>query len=412
MTFEINFTDTYPVTKRSKHQNTYHGITVPDPYDYMEDPDYPDTKKFVKDNNNLFNHFIDQTLIHKYQEVFAKYIGFPLYFLPSKHEGKYFFTKQDGKQPQGKFYAQNISSSQIKELFDFNTLSADGTSSSLVTSVSPNGNFLATTVSKHGSDWQDLLVINLATGSIQETIPWVNFTEICWRPDNYGFYYAGFPDQNGLPLEEQRRNQKVFYHILGTDFKKDFIIFDPKDKDFTTDISLSSDNQWLVFSTNKSTMPENKLLLKRIESDDPIITVISGLDGNSYEIIDIIEQTAYCLTSWNAPNKRLMKFKINVPDKESWIEVIPENSNVLDDVHIANNNLVLVYIEKVKHAMYRFTLDGQKIGTIPLPGIGSIIRSFQSQLSIECQKDDTELFFSFTSFFDPCTIYRFDFTTE
>ncbi len=225
MSFELHFTDTYPVAKRSNQSNTFHGVKVPDPYQYMEDPDNPDTKKFVADNNALFDRFIDKKTLEKYRETFAKYIGYPLYSVPTKRSGTYFFTKNDGKEPQGRFYAQDVVTGIVREVFDFNTLSEDGTSSSLITSVSPNGKFLATTVSKHGSDWQDLLIINLDTNTIQESIPWINFTNICWTQDNSGFYYTRFPDQTGLPLEEQRRHQKVFYHILGTNSNQDRVVF-------------------------------------------------------------------------------------------------------------------------------------------------------------------------------------------
>jgi prolyl oligopeptidase len=378
----------------------------------MEDPDNPDTKKFVEENNHLYDNFIDKEMLKKYRDTFSKYVSYPLYSLPSKRNNKYFFTKNDGSEPQGRFYVKDGLSGEIKELFNFNSMSSDGTSSSLIRSVSPDGKYLATTISKHGSDWQDLLVIDLETGQLIEKISWVTFTVISWLDDNSGFYYSRYPDQSTVAIEDQRKGEKAFFHKIRTDIAQDVLLYDPGDKEFDASVSISEDEQWLFVYSTLSTMPENRLFFKKNNFQDELIEIIPELDGNSYRIIGVIDNFAYCLTSWIAPNKKLMKIDLTNPKKEFWFDLIPESTFVLEDAFIANNSLILVYIAEVKHEMHQYTLSGKFEKKIAFHSYGSIPKQYNDLLSISCHKDDDELFFSFNSFFEPITVYRYDFQTN
>ena len=404
MTFDINFTSSYPSAKRINHSDDYHGTIISDPYRYMEDPNDPDTKKFVKENNILFEYFIDKNLVTKYQETFRKYISYPIYSLPINQSNKYYFIKKDGETPQGHFCSKDVNSDTIIELFDFNTLSEDGTTAPLIFELSPNGHLLACVVSKHGSDWHELLIINLEKKEILESIPWVIFTSIHWHPDNSGIYYSRFPDQSNL----QRKGVKLYFHIIGSKVVDDHLIFDPHNEEFSADFSASTDGRWLFISSNKSTMPENKLFIKNISSQDRPLAIISELDNNFYNILDIINNYAYCLTSWDAPNNRLMKFNINNPQKENWVELLPEKNFVLDDAFILNNLILLAYIEDVKHELYLYTFEGKEVTKINLPSIGSIPRDIYS-LAIKFITSTNELFLAFNSFFIPPTVYKYNF---
>ena len=392
--------------------DNYHGTIVPDPYRYMENPDDPETKEFVQANNVLYEQFIDKNLLEKYRTTFRKYITYPSYSLPFKQSDAYYYIKHEGDDPQGKFFSKKATSNVVTELFDFNTLSHDGTTTPLVIKLSPNGKFLATVVSKHGSDWHHLLIINVDDKSIIESIPWVSFTHVEWLSDDSGFYYTRYPDQTDLPLEKQRKEEKLFLHKIGSNVSEDTLIYDPQDGEYGANFTVSSDNQWLCISSNKSTMPENRLLLKNITSDDPLITIIPELDGNLYRIVDIVDNDVYCMTSWNAPNKRLMKFSLEHPQRDSWSELIPESSFVLEAVFIVNSQLLLVYIENVKNELHLYSLDGEKQIKVTLPAIGSFTKNNDRLPTIGGKKDDKELLFCFENFFTPPTIYRYDFSTN
>ena len=412
MSFDLNINLSYPTAKRTNQSDNYHGTIVADPYRYMEDPADPDTKKFVEDNNTLYEHFIDKKMLEKYRTTFHKYLSFTTYSVPTPHNEYYYFTKNEGKDPQGKLYRQNKHSSEVVELFDFNTLSDDGTTSPLVIEVSPDDKLVALVVSKHGSDWHHLLIINVETKEILETIDWVNFTEVLWQPDSSGFFYSGFPNQTGLPLEKQRRGEKLFYHVLGSPVADDKLIFDPQDELFGVNFRGSSDGQWLTITSNKSTMPQNKVFFINTQSLDTIITIIPELDGFSYRIVDIVDGEAFCLTSWNAPNKKIMKFSVTNPQKDKWTELVPEKKHVLEGVSLVNNQLLLAYIEDVKHEVYIYSLHGELLSSVELPDIGSLTKDNNKMPHIGGRTTDKEFFFSFENFFTPPTIYKYDFPTK
>lgn len=401
----------YPSPKRTNHSDDYHGTIVPDPYRYMEDPNDLETKKFVEANNVLYEQFIDPKMLEKYRATFRKYLSFTTYTVPVTHNDWFYFVKHEGEKPQGKFYRQKKDTEPV-ELFDFNTLSEDGTTSPLASEISPDDKLLALCASKHGSDWHYLLIIDLETKNIIESIPWVNFTHVLWQPDSSGFYYSHFPDQTNLPLERQRKGQKLFFHALGSDITEDKVIFDPHDELFGANLRWSSDHQWLIITSNKSTMPQNKLFLINIYSLDKVISPIPELDGFSYRIIDIVDEQAYCLTSWDASNKRIMKFSINNPQRKNWTEVIPESKNVLEGAHLVNYQLILVYIVDVKHEVYWYTLEGKFDSQIDLPDIGSLSKDNNRNPLISGNLTDTEFFFSFENFLTPPTIFKYDCPTK
>ena len=412
MTFEINFSESYPSAKRVNQTDNYHGTNVSDPYRYMEDPNNSETKEFVVENNKLYDKFIDSNQLEKFRTIFKNYVSFPVYTIPVKVSDNYYYTKNDGMEPQGKYYCKNISTDKTTELFDFNSLNEDGTTSPLITKLSPDGKLLAVVSSKHGSDWHNLLIINLENGSIAESIPWVNFTQVHWLDDSSGFYYTRFPDQSNLPLEKQRKGQKLYFHTLGSKVTTDKLIFKPSEEVFGANFDSSSDGTWLFITSTKSTMPENKLLYMKVASQEGPATIIPDLDGNSYKIIDVVNNYAYCLTSWNAPNKRIMKFSLDNPHRDQWVEVIAESQYNLEGASIANNQLVLIYIEDVKHELYLYSLGGQEQVHIDLPTVGSVLKDYNRSFAIECHKNESKLFFTFNSFFIPPTIYQYDFETN
>lgn len=395
----------YPITERVEHGDSYHGNNVNDPYRYLEDPDDERSKQFVDENNKVVDNFVESDDVNYFKEEFTKYYENDEYSIPISRNGRYFYWRKKGSQLQPIVYMREGLNGNETEIIDINKLSEDGTTSGTVHSPSPNGKIYAMGISVHGSDWQKVYIKNLETNRVMEELNWVSFPDISWKDDNSGFFYSKFPNQEDLPPEEQRRAQKTYFHLLNTPQESDQLVFDPKNKEEGTHTDISSDGKYLFIYVSESTLPENKLYFKEVGSNQEFTPIVDTYDNCSYYAVDTNDSILYLQTSWQAPKNRILAVDLNNPQRENWKEIIPETENLLEDVKLVNDKLVVYYQEDVKHQLEVNSLEGEKLYNIDLPTQGAI-SSYVGEVLTASNKNN-EIFFGFTSFLYPITVYRF-----
>lgn len=391
---------TYPTTKKVDHSDDYFGVTVQDPYRWLEDDRAEDTKDWVQREVAFTNDYLSKIPFREeirnqlrdkwnYEKISAPF-----------EEGDYvYYYKNDGLQAQSVLYRKDKTGTE--EVFlDPNKFSTKGTTSLSNLSFNKKGTLAAYAISEGGSDWNKIIIIDAVTKQqIGDTLIDIKFSGIAWQGDE-GFYYSSYDKPEGSELSAKTDTHKVYFHRLGTKQKQDQLVIGGTDfKRRYLGAYLSDDERFLIVSASNTTYG-NELYIKDLKNKKAFVTIQNGYDCSS-GIIDTKGDFIYVLTDKNAPNNKLQKFDINHP--EQWIDVIPETENVLT-VSTGGGYIFAKYMKDALSFVKQLDYNGALIRTIELPGNGTA-GGFGGKLK---QKD---LYYSFTNYITPRTIYKFNVET-
>ena len=397
-------TVTYPKTKKVDTVTNYFGTQVKDPYRWLEDDMSEETARWVEDQNKTTFGYLENipfreelkqrlTTLWNYEKVGAPF-----------KEGDYsYFYKNDGLQNQYVIYRYKTGQDPDKtEVFlDPNTFSEDGTISLGGLSFSENGSLAAYSISEGGSDWRKVLVMNAQTKKIiEDTIVDVKFSGISWLK-NEGFYYSSYDKPKGSELSAKTDQHKLYYHKLGTSQKEDELIFGgtPEQKHRYVGGRTTQDNKYLIVSASVSTSG-NKLFIKDLgDPKSPFVTVQKDTDSDT-SVIDNVGSKLYLVTNRNAPNKKVVTVDASSPGPENWKDLIEETQNVLR-ASTGGGYIFANYMENAVSAIKQYSYDGTLVREVVLPGIGSAG-------GFGAKKQDTSLYYSFTNYLTPGSIYSYE----
>ena len=397
-------TVTYPKTKKVDTVTNYFGTQVKDPYRWLEDDMSEETARWVEDQNKTTFGYLENipfreelkqrlTTLWNYEKVGAPF-----------KEGDYsYFYKNDGLQNQYVIYRYKTGQDPNKtEVFlDPNTFTEDGTISLGGLSFSENGSLAAYSISEGGSDWRKVLVMNAQSKEIiEDTIVDVKFSGISWLK-NEGFYYSSYDKPKGSELSAKTDQHKLYYHKLGTSQKEDQLIFGgtPEQKHRYVGGRTTQDNKYLIVSASVSTSG-NKLFIKDLsDPKSPFITVQKDTDSDT-SVIDNVGSKLYLVTNRNAPNKKVVTVDAASPGPENWKDLIEETQNVLR-ASTGGGYIFANYMEDAVSAIKQYTYDGTLVREVALPGVGSAG-------GFGAKKQDTSLYYSFTNYLTPGSIYSYE----
>ncbi|WP_088893372.1 prolyl oligopeptidase family serine peptidase [Leptolyngbya ohadii] len=399
---------TYPQTQTVNQVDDYHGTQVADPYRWLEDPNSEQTKAWVEAQNQVSFGFLQEISSRdRIQKRLTALWDYEKYGIPFKEESRYFYFKNDGLQNQSVLYTLPDLDAEPRVLLDPNTLSEDGTVALSGLTISKNAKLMAYGLSTAGSDWQEWKVRDVETGEdLPDHLRWIKFSGASWTPDSQGFYYSRYDEPNeATKLEDVNYFQKLYYHRLGTEQSEDVLVYErPDQKEWGFGGGVTEDGRYLIISVWLGTDSRNLLFYKDLSQENaPVVELINTFEA-SYGVIDNDGSTFWVQTDLNAPRGRVIAIDLTNPDKSNWKEVIPEAAETLEGVGILNNQFVASYLKDARTQVKIFNLDGTFVREVELPGLGSA-GGFGGE------RDDTETFYSFTSFTTPPTIYRYDMIT-
>lgn len=395
---------TYPETKKENIKDTYFGTVVEDPYRWLEDDRAEDTKAWVKAENAVTQKYMAQIPYRKaIKERLTKLMNYEKYSQPFK-EGDYtYFYKNTGLQNQSVLYRQK-EGGEPEVFLDPNTFSKDATTSLADISFSKDGSLVAYQLSAGGSDWTSVVVMHSADKSIiGDTLIDVKFSGIAWQ-GNTGFYYSSYDKpKEGSQLSGLTEQHKLFFHKLGTPQKDDQLVFGgAKTPRRYIGAGLTEDERYLIISAANSTSG-NELYIKDLSvANSAIIPVVDNFEQN-HSIIDNIGSKLYIYTNLDAPNGRIVTVDAADPKPINWKDLIKETENVLSP-STGGGKLFANYIKDAVSMVLQYDMDGKLEHEIKLPGIGTAV-GFGSK------KKELELFYTFTSYVYPTTIFKYSVTT-
>ena len=389
----------YPETKKTETIDTYFGTEINDPYRWLEDDKSSETASWVKEENKVtFDYLSKIPFRNKIKERMEKLWNYEKISAPFK-EGDYtYFYKNNGLQNQSVLYRTDKSGKE--ELFlDPNTFSKDATTSLDGVSFSKDGSKVAYSISKAGSDWRTVIFIDAKTKKeIDTPLIDVKFSGLSWK-GNEGIFYSSYEKPKGSELSAKTDEHKLYFHQLGTAQKTDLVIFGDKQKRRYVGGSVSEDDRYLFISAANSTSG-NELYLKDLSKPNAaIIPIVSNFDFD-VDVIDNLGSKLYILTNINAPNKRIVSVDASNPGIENWVDFIPETDNVLSP-NTGAGYIFATYMKDAISLVKQYDFKGNLIREVTLPGIGTA-SGFGGKTK------DAELYFSFTNYTTPATIYSYN----
>ena len=399
----------YPSARKSDQVDGYHGTRVADPYRWLEDPDSAETREWVGRENALtFDYLRRLPMREKLKERLTELWNYPRYSPPFREGGRYFFFRNDGLQNQRVLYVREALEAAERPLLDPNTLSADGTVAVPTAEASDDGKLLAYALARAGSDWEELHLRSVADGKdLPDDVRWVKFSGPSWTKDSRGFFYARFPEPNRqTSLRAPNHDQKLYYHLVGTPQSDDKLVYErPDEPQWLIGATVSEDGRYAVLSFHKAGEKNRVAYIDLKDRRHPDVS------GRAVDLIDRFEASYrfigndgalfYFRTDRDAPLGKVVAIDLNHPEPANWKTVIPQGRDTLEAVHMVRDQFVALYLHNAYSRVRVCDLSGKALRDWELPGLGTVS-------GFSGKRQDGELFYDFTSFLQPPTIWRYD----
>lgn len=402
----------YPETPRGAVVDDYFGTKVPDPYRALEDVDAPATLAWVKAQQALATPLLQA--LPEHAPIKARVTALWNYekrSLPEFKGSTRFFTQNDGLQNQPVLKVQQ-GKTKPRTLLDPNQLAADGTTAVGSMKPSPDGQRIAYSLSEAGSDWETIRFREVAGGKDSaDVLTRVKFSGLDWTRDGRGVVYSRYPEPAASgkgaadKTFEKLANHRLYFHPLGRPQAEDVLLHAPDDASWYVGGEVSDDGRYLYVGVSQGSADGNRLYVHDLQNpQQPVLggkpLALIGEDFKSiFEVVGNAGPLLYVLTTDGAPNRRLVAIDVNKPTREQWKTLIPEGRDLMDSVTYAGGQLLVKRLHEVSSRLSRYSLDGELLGEVVLPGLGDVN-------AIAGEPDQAEAYFRFTSFTDPGSQYR------
>jgi prolyl oligopeptidase len=394
----------YPLAPTSSQVDDYFGTKVPDPYRPLENPDSPESRKWIEAEDKLTFDFL-KTIPERdgIKKRLTEVWDYERFGVPFKEERRYFFSKNTGLQNQNVLYTTTNFAEQPRNLLDPNLLSKDGTIALSGLDVTDDAKLMAYGLATAGSDWQQWKVRDVETGKDrQDVLDWVKFSGASWKKDGSGFFYSRY-DKPNEKLRSQVYNHKLFFHQLGTPQSRDRLIYErPDQKEWLFNAEVTDDGRYLIITVQRGTDPKNRIFYKDlVDPNSEVIELLDKADAE-YDFLGNDGSVFAFRTDLNAPLGRIISIDTTKGLPPQIKELVPESSDKLEAVAAVGDRFIAVYLKDAHSLVKLFKPDGSPDGEIALPGLGTA-GGFTGK------RKDRETFYSFTSFTTPTSIFRYDF---
>jgi prolyl oligopeptidase len=391
----------YPKTVKENVVDDYFGTEVADPYRWLEDDNSPETEAWVKAENEVTEDYLSQIPCrNKIRERLTEIWNYPRYSTPTKKGDYYYYFKNDGLQNQSILYRLKNLKDDPEVFLDPNKLSSDGTVALSSIHFSNDHKYMVYSIARSGSDWNEFFVMDTGTGEQKEDhLKWIKFSGAAWKGN--GFYYSRYdePGETGQ-FSNQNQFQKIYFHALGTPQSSDVLVFEDKEHPLRYfNAQVTKDEKYLIINASEGTSGD-ELYYQSLVGPYNRITLLAKGFKNNYQVIDHYNDRLLVLTDHGASNYRLIAIDPSDPDSTKWVDVIPETMDLLEGVSTGGGKLFAFYLKDASTKILQMSYNGKIEKEIALPSIGSAY-------GLSGEREDKELFYSFSSFTTPSTIFQY-----
>ncbi len=398
----------YPAARRMNQTDVYHGVTVADPYRWLEQDDAPEARKWLKAQDALATNFSREVPGYEtLKERMTQIRIFDRYSRPVKENGRIFFNITPAGKSRAALYFQQSETAEPELLIDPETHFSDPQMRLRTFVPSPDGKRVAYEIGQGQSNWRTLRVFDVESRrDLEDEIEglhrwggWVN-----WLQDGSGFFYRQF-DKSDSDGEARAgiTNARIRYHNLGEDPANDQTIYTRDDKDnwlFAANLTL--DGHYLVISAFEGGGVENLVLYKDLRNPSVEARELIGKADAAYTFIGSRGNQFWFVTDLQAPNRRIISVDLEKPSRENWRELVSESGETLQSATAVGEHFIARYVKDAKPALKLFGQNGNFVRNIELPDIGGVGGVSGRQIA------GSEFYYSFNSLYDPSTIYKLD----
>ena len=394
---------TYPVSaKDSAVSDVYHGTVVADPYRWLEYDTAANVKEWVEAENKVTFGYLEKIPFRdKIKARLTDIFNYPKYSSPFRVGEYYFFSKNDGLQNQSVIYYQKGLDGEAKVFLDPNKMSEDGTAAVSLLGSSKDNKYMAYAINQSGSDWQQINIMEIETlKKLDDQLNWVKFSGAAWKGD--GFYYSRYDEPaKGKELSNKNEYHKIYFHKIGTPQSNDQLVYENKNFPLRYyGAQTTEDERFLIVYVSEGT-DGTELYCKDLSTNQKDFSMIfKGFDDNA-TIINNIGDKLIMQTDADAPNQKIVLLDPKKSDKANWQILIAEKDELLQSADMAGDKIFASYLKDVTTRVYQHDLTGKVEHEIQLPTLGTAS-------GFSGKKDDKIIFYTFTSFVYPSTIYKYD----
>ena len=382
-----------PPTRTINVKTNLYGVTISDPYQWLEDGAGPATRAWIAGQQQYTAMLLSSrpgmaSLRRQVRELVN---------LEEPHrvlcrQGHFYIEKKPAGQQNVSIYFREGTDGEDRLVIDPATVSSDPSTTVELLNVSADGQLLAYGVRRGGRDQLSIHFRDLETGRDLEsdTLPEARY--LYWSlpiaPDNSAVYYVKFEDVG----------PRLCRHIFGHPHDEDTVLFGEKlDATHLLAASLSPDGRYLLVTVLHGASGATDLYLKDLRSPAPFRAVVEGIDARFNG--SIMGHTLYVETNWKADRGCVFAANLDSPEQSHWKLVVPESSDAtVESIALTRNRLILNAIRNAHSELEVYSLEGQPGPAIPLPGPGSVA-------TVDADPDSSTLCFSYSSFETPTSFY-------
>ncbi len=397
--------DCYPAAREADVVDDYHGTRVADPYRWLENADEPETAAWVAAQNRLTASFLAGPEREAIKQRLEHLFDYPRVSVPERHAGLIFYSRNTGLQNHSVVYVREGQDGPERVLLDPNELSPDGTVALTAISVTRDGSLMAYTLSKSGSDRQEIFVRDVASGrDLPDRLLWAKFTNLSWTPDRKGFFYTRFPEPGTLAAGDESYYARVYYHALDEPQEQDPLVYErPEQRELFCQGVATRDGRFLLLLVSQGSSDKSEVFVRDLATPGaPIRPVFTGF-ADAWTFVDELDGRFFFLTDKDAPLGRMMAVDLGRGETEP-VEVLAEGRDKLEAAAIVSRKLVALRLRNASSRVELHSLEGKALRAIELPTLGSVV-------GLSGEPEDDEMFLGFTSFTYPATPFRYEFKT-
>jgi prolyl oligopeptidase len=380
-----------PPTEKIPVSEVLHGVTITDPYRWLEDQNSPATRKWIAEQNAYTQSLLDQipgsdAIVARMTELFrVDTIG-----VPGERNHRLFYTARKAGQEQSVMYMRDAGG-RDQVLEDGNTLSADHTISVSFNGLTRDGSLIGYGIRRGGADEVEIHFKDTnALADLKDVMPTGRYTGLSFLPDKSGFYYE-------IHLKD---GPHVRFHKMGNDAAGDQEIWSVKDPSMGAAAQVTDDGRFLLMSVFYGTASDhNDLWLQDLANHGELKPLINDIHAGFQ--VALAGDTAYVHTNWKAENGRIIAIDLNNPARDKWRDIVPEATDAISGFAPAGGKLVVQYLHNATSVLKIFSGDGRPLGEVKLPGLGTVG-------GLSARWENNNLYYGFVSFAQPLTIYRYD----
>jgi prolyl oligopeptidase len=391
----------YPDAPRVGQTDDYFGTNVADPYRWLEDVDSPPTRTWIEEQNALTESVLAAVPARAaIRRRLTQLWDYERRSVPERAGDLYAYYRNTGLQNQAVLWVTRELAELGRALLDPNTFSPDGTVALTSAAFSDDGTRLAYSVSASGSDWQEWRVRDVATRQdLPDIVRWSKFSSAAWRRDGSGFYYSRYDEPvAATQFKDATYDHKVYFHRLGTPQSTDLLVYErPDHKDWNLNGYATEDGRYLLIEASRGTDPDNRVFVRDLAAGGAVVELLPDGDAH-YSYLANDGETFYFLTTKDAPRARIVA--VDLHDR-ALREIVAESADVLDGAAFFGDRIVASYLRDALAYVAVYALDGTQLDEMVLPGLGSVA-------GFGGKRTARETFYSYTSYTEPTTTYRYD----